>query len=238
MSDYVVIGGKRTNLSTEQTDAFRAILADGKKLDAYTPGEVSEIVKSGRAREYFKVHDVLKFGDLELEVIGFDHDRSEDVRGRPTMTVIGKKVIARRPMHSGGDCPRGWVDTDRRKWLNTEAFNALSEELRAVIVPVLRYPRNYEGEAFPAVDRLFVPSESEVFGSAIWSNEENGSRYEGFDTSEHRVRYDEDGDPCPFWCLSSHAGSASAFAFVTSNGFPDSLSAATSWIGAPLCFCF
>lgn len=124
-----------------------------------------------------------------------------------------------------------------REWLDTEALDALPAELRAVIVPVRRRSRNYNGAVFICEDRLFVPSESEVFGSAIWSDHECGTRYEGFDTSERRIRYDDDGEPCPWWCLSSSAGSAASFTGVDGYGAPGSNSAADSWIGAPLCFC-
>ncbi len=242
MSDFVIIDGKKTVISPEQAKIFAAILsvdaeaAAPKARESLDPREVSEIVRSGKARQRYEIHEVLRFGNLEVEVIGFDHDKSIDSPSRPTMTVFGKKIIERRPMHTG-ECPRGWTGTDLREWLNTEAFNALPEELRAVIVPVRRYSRNYEGAVFVAEDRLFVPSESEVFGSAIWSNHESGTRYEGFDTSEHRIRYEDDGKPCPWWCLSSSAGSAAAFAYVYYTGYPSSYSAAASWIGAPLCFC-
>lgn len=242
MNDFVIIDGKKTVISPEQAKIFAAILsvdaeaAAPKAGESLDPREVSEIVKSGKAPRHFEIHQVLRFGNIEVEVIDFNRDKSIDSPSRPTMTVFGKKIIKRRPMHTG-ECPRGWVDTDLREWLDTEAFDALPEELRAVIVPVRRCSRNYEGAVFVAEDRLFVPSESEVFGSAIWSNHESGRRYRGFNTSEHRIRYDDDGEPCPFWCLSSAAGSATAFTFVNGDGSPRSFSAAASWVGVPLCFC-
>ena len=236
MENYVFINGRKTIISDEQAEALAAIVPEARKMEL-SPSEVSRIVREGEARNHFKIHDVLRFGELELEVIGFDHDKHEDNPDRPTMTVLGKQIIERRAMHRG-DCPRGWIDADLRKWLNEEALFSLPGDLREVIIPVKRHSVNSEGKLFVTVDRLFVPSESELFGSAILSAREAGERYEAFATSEDRVRFDADGDSWFWWCSSSRAGYSGTFTAVTSGGHPSLHAATYAYVGAPLCFSF
>ena len=198
--------------------------------------EISDIVKSGKAQERFKVHDVIELDGKEFEVIGFNHDKKDCNSMRPTMTLMGKK-IAGKHCYNDGECKGGWKDSDLRAWLNVDVFSSLSKELRDYIQPVLRHSYTVDGKPVETIDKLFIPSESEVFGSAIYSDQMEGERYEAFDTAEHRVRYDKDGSRYYWWVQSSYAGSASRFCYVSYYGYPDYHSASSAWIGAPLCFC-
>lgn len=198
--------------------------------------EISDIVKSGKAQEHFKIHDIIELDGKEFEVIGFNHDKKDCNPMRPTMTLMGKKITGKHCYHNGA-CKGGWKDSDLRAWLNGEVFRSLSKELRDYIQPVLRHSFTTEGKPVETIDCLFVPSESEVFGSAIWSAQMEGERYPAFDTSEHRVRYDEDGGRCAWWVQSSRTGSSSSFAYVNDGGRPGYTSASNTHIGAPLCFC-
>ncbi|NCB06500.1 MAG: hypothetical protein EOM69_13385 [Clostridia bacterium] len=88
------------------------------------------------------------------------------------------------------------------------------------------------------VDRIFLPSESELFGSAIWSDYMDEERYEAFDCCNDRVRHDKDGDRIWYWTRSSHGGSSTLFAYVYYYGLPYRTSAALAALSAPLCFNF
>jgi hypothetical protein len=210
--------------------------ADTEGDDLARIAEIAEIVKSRRAREHFAIHDVLTFGDLEYEVIGFDHDKDADDETAPTMTLMCKTLTAPHRMH-GGACENGWTDTELRAWLNNEYINELPDELVPYIRNTARSVKNYKGEVFQTIDRLFVPTESEVFGSAIWSEHEDGPRYEAFATSRDRVRFDEDGDRSGWWLSSAGVGNSALCADVGSDGGADYATATGSSIRAPLCFC-
>lgn len=90
--------------------------------------------------------------------------------------------------------------------------------------------------------KLFLPSEREVWGGDTWGEHTWGAglamRWPIFEGSMRHVikGLGNGGSRCNWWCLSSGAGSASAFAGVDGSGYPGSNSAAASWIGAPLCF--
>lgn len=229
MKNYICINGKKAELTGEQLQRL------GLTNCGCTISEICEIVKSGKAREHFSVHDTLTLGGYEMEIIGFDHDQAEN--GGHTMTLMAKTLLPYRRMHSGA-CKRGWIDTELRKWLNSEFIKQLPEELVQHIAPVVKSTHSSSGEVYETVDRLFVPSESEYFGSAIWSDYEDGPRYEAFATSELRVRRDEDGDADWYWSRSFLSGGNSTYcASVNSGGGATSPSASNTTIRAPLCFC-
>ena len=142
-----------------------------------------------------------------------------------------------RRMHSGA-CERGWIDTELRKWLNNHFIDTLPDELLPHIRPTQKITHNSKGEAFKTIDSLFIPSESELFGSAIWSDYEDGPRYEAFATSNDRLRIDEDGDGCWYWSRSFVGGNSTNCAYVSYYGYASYHSASNTSIRAPLCFCF
>ena len=223
---YIFFNNRRIPLTEEQIRLL--------KLPAsLTPAEVTEIVRMGKAREHFKIHDILTFGGMEFEVIGFNHDSVGT--SRPTMTLMGKKIAGKHCLHDG-NCD-SWADSDLRKWLNAKVLSSLPEDLRNCILPIERTSYDREGNEVVTVDKLFIPSESEVFGSAIYSTQTEGERYEAFDTAKHRVRYDDGGSRCSWWVQSSNTGSASRWCYVSYNGYPHYDSSSDTWIGAPLCFC-
>ena len=229
MKNYICINGKKAELTEELLHRL------GLTNCGRTISEICEIVKSGKAREYFSIHDTITLAGYEMEVIGFDHDKTE--AGGHTMTLMAKTLLPYRRMHSGA-CKRGWVDTELRKWLNNDVIKQLPEELVRHIAPAVKSTHSSSGEVYETVDRLFVPSESEYFGSAIWSDYEDGPRYEAFATSELRVRRDEDGDADWYWSRSyMSGGSSTGCALVGSGGYASADSASLTAIRAPLCFC-
>jgi len=194
-------------------------------------------IRSGKAREHFKIHDTIILCGIEVEIIGFDHDKGSNASGAApihTMTLMAKTLLPARRMHPGA-CERGWIDTELRKWLNEEYFNTLPEELKQAIHPAIKLTHNYKGDVYETTDRLFLPSESEMFGSAIWSDYEDGARYEAFATRHNRIRLDEDGDECGYWTRSFDGGLSACACIVSGSGF------AGTWYAsgagrAPLCF--
>ncbi|MFR3410766.1 MAG: hypothetical protein ACLTXW_15235 [Christensenellales bacterium] len=82
---------------------------------------------------------------------------------------------------------------------------------------------------------LFLPTESELFGSAIYSPAECGVRYPAFSTSESRVRVDEDGDTRWYWTSSAYSGNATLFVGVSDSGYSHGAGASAA-LRAPICF--
>ena len=230
MNNYICINGNKTALTAEQMKQLGITPSDPLIADLLAT------IRSGKAREHFKIHDTIILCGIEVEIIGFDHDKGANNNGAPmyTMTLMGKTLLHERRMHPGA-CERGWIDTDLRKWLNEEYFHTLPEELQKAIHPAIKLTHNFKGDKYETTDRLFLPSESEMFGSAIWSNYEDGARYEAFATRHNRIRMDEDGEECGYWMRSFDGGFSTNACRVGGNGF------ATNWgtsnaAPSPLCF--
>ncbi len=239
MENYICLNGCKTELSAAQMRELGLMFP--KTINDYSIAEISAIVKRGAAREHFKVHDTiqvrdcLKAQEYALEIIGFDHDVDNDNPSSPTITVMAKTLLDARRMH-GGACARGWIDTELREWLNTEAIERLPDELTSYIRRTVRKTHSADGQVFETVDRLFIPSESEMFGSAIYSDYEDGARYEAFATSENRIRFDKAGDADWFWTRSAYGGNSTNCCLVLNNGLADCTIATYASIRAPLCF--
>lgn len=92
--------------------------------------------------------------------------------------------------------------------------------------------------------KLFLPTEREVWGQDIWSEHTWGGgaavQWPVFAGSlKHIIKgLGNGGSRYYWWCQSSYAGSAAAFAAVNRTGSPYSPRAATTWLSAPLCFLF
>ena len=62
----------------------------------------------------------------------------------------------------------GFAGSDVKRYLNEEVFNSLPEELRNVIAEVERKQENGES----SLCRLFLPTESELFGDCCYSEDD------------------------------------------------------------------
>lgn len=122
-----------------------------------------------------------------------------------------------------------------RKWLNEEFFEQLPDWLQKKIVPVVK--KTYtDGKIVETVDKIFIPSEIEVFGKTKYSKKGEGEQYEFFKEWHNRVKGYKDSD-CAWWhwLRSPGSGNNSNFCIVNSNGkYNSSLASANGWV-AP-CF--
>ena len=189
--------------------------------------ELSAIVKAGRAREHYKANDVVTLDGVDYKIIGFDHDAPNSI------TLMRNELLPYRVMHTSTTAG-GWKDTTLRKWLNDEYIKELSDKLISHIIPVQKVTHTYDGKKTETKDKIFICSESEMFGSAIYSYHEDGARYEAFATSELRALKDEDGDYDWYWTRSP--SSSANFAIVSSYGNANHASATNSTVRVAPCF--
>jgi hypothetical protein len=72
-------------------------------------------------------------------------------------------------------------------------------------------------------DKLFLPTEYEMFGSHTYSNSTaeaaaDQGRWEYYDSNAKRIKYNDGGTAHYYWCASPYSGAASAFCSVNSDG--------------------
>ena len=229
MNCYVCINGKKVALTPEQVKELG--IGDGATRGLRA---LRDALRDGTYKDKYKVRDVIQDFGYNFQIIGFNHDRSSGNKNRPTVTVMAKELLPEHRMNPGR-CERGWAGSELRSWLNNDVIKTLPKGLVELIQPTLRTSIDYQGLSHETTDMLFVPTESELFGSAIYSTSECGERYEAFATSADRKRIGDDGDPDWYWTSSAVGGISTNFVYVGSYG-DVSVGSASAALRAPLCF--
>lgn len=127
----------------------------------------------------------------------------------------------------------GFSASDVKKHLNETVFNNLPEELRAVIAEVERTQEN--GETFRC--RLFLPTESEMFGDCYYSGDDTYPQIEYYKDRRNRIKCDKkDGSPDWYWLASVTGGSSTGCVLVHDGGLSNDWCGARHELHVPVCF--
>jgi hypothetical protein len=125
-------------------------------------------------------------------------------RKRRRIAFITRDIIAMRPYHVTNEAIT-WKDCSLRKWLNTEFFDSLPEQVRSRVIEVTNQnPSRYVGPAVgpPTRDRVFLLSRDEA------------ERYFPSNTSRRASFDDQQGS----WWLRSPAGAQNEADLITEYG--------------------
>ena len=95
--------------------------------------------------------------------------------------------------------------------------------------------------AWQITDKLWIPSEVEVYGAPCWGDSGYGAggfvQYPYFANNMNRVkRRCSSNDRYSWWLLSARSGNSTHFAGVANYGSANSISATNAGIAAPVCF--
>lgn len=126
----------------------------------------------------------------------------------------------------------GFAGSDVKHYLNEEVFNSLPEELRNVIAEVERKQENGES----SLCRLFLPTESELFGDCCYSEDDTCSQIEYYKDRRNRIKCNrKGGSPDWYWAASVGSGSSTRCVTVDNHGY------STTWhasggLYVPVCF--
>lgn len=234
MNNYLCINSRKTELTEQQLRELGIAQAD-EYIPENEIAQMSRIALSGKAEEYYKVHDTITVGGTVFEIIGIGHDTDTITNKKNTITLRSTFTDVRAAMHKGS-CSGGYKDASLNARLNIP-----EEWLPAEALPFLRTVTkkcsNSDGEDYEMPCRLFLFSEAEVFGSAIYSPTEEGERYKGFATAKDRYVYDADGDRTGWWLRSPYSSNGNYFCAVNSSGAANYNSASLSY-GVAFGFCF
>ena len=141
------------------------------------------------------------------------------------------------PMNSEWTNKGGWKESDLRKRLNSEVFDSLPEDLKAVIIPTIRRQFVHD-QIVECEDKLWIPSEYEIHGREVYAKHVEGEeQFKLYKDRRNRMKkIGEDGaDTDWWWCDSPHASDTTNFCLVNSYGHASGYSASSAF-GVPLCF--
>lgn len=126
----------------------------------------------------------------------------------------------------------GFADSDVKRYLNEVVFNNLPEELRNVIAEVERKQENGKS----SLCRLFLPTESEMFGDCCYSEDDTYSQIEYHKDRRNRIKCNrKGGSPDWYWLASVRSGGSTYCVGVSHNGY-STIWDASDELCVPVCF--
>lgn len=196
--NYICINGNKTELTDEQMQQL-GITPVESEIE-----KMSRISKVGEAADHYNVHDIIAVDGITFEIVGIGHDIDASTGRNNTITLRQvdhiKKSCINLDSRFGFD---GFAASELDKSLIESPQSWIPESILPYLRTVSKNCITYNGSIKTMYRKLWLFSESEMFGSAIYSPAEDGRRYEAFATSKDRIVKDEDGSACEAWLRSS-----------------------------------
>jgi hypothetical protein len=211
-------------------------------LENYSFKDIRKLAKEGKVYAGMTKTIVLKNGFVTvLEVLGIEHDYLPG-GGKASVTfgfrdLFGTDDDGGRVMNTECTNKGGWEKSEMRAYLNGDFFCLLPDDLAAEIVPVVKYTATSgKGKVESVTDKVFLPSEVEIFGTPKYSKEGEGEQYALFKDWKNRVKgYTDGGYGRRWWLRSPYSGNSDGFCLVDSDGGYVNLNA-NSTFGVSPCF--
>lgn len=196
---------------------------------------MSRISKAGEAKDYYKVHDTIVIGGIKFEIVGIGHD-IDALTGRNNTITLRQVNHLKKSRLNHGPCPDGYAASELDQSLIESPQSWIPDSILPYVREVSKAYVTCDGSIKVMYRKLWVFSESEMFGSAIYSPAEDGKRYEAFATRKDRVAYDKNGSACRVWLRSASVDSSISFCMVNASGSA-SIDIAYASRGVALGFC-
>lgn len=133
----------------------------------------------------------------------------------------------------------GWNSSEMRTYLNNTVYPTLPSDLKNIVINKthMRTQGNQSTTLVSADDKLWLPTEWEVFGAATYGSEASNynKHYSIFPDTNSRIKYKKaaPSTAVAWWLSSPRTSNATTFCSVTSNG-GDASSYASDSIGVAL----
>ena len=228
--NYLCINGKKTELTDEQMQQLGITPVEPVESEI---AKMSRISKAGEAADYYNVHDTIVVDGITFEIVGIGHD-IDSLTGKYNTITLRQVDHIKKSRINPGPCPEGFAASTLDKSLMESPQNWLPESILPYVRKVAKEYVTCDGSVKVIYRKLWVFSESEMFGSAIYSPAEDGERYEAFATRKDRIIFGENGSAC-LW-LRSAAFDSDAFCMIDAFGGADYNPANHSY-GVALGFC-
>lgn len=209
--NYLCINGKKTKLTDEQMRQLGITPVESEIA------KMSRISKAGEAKNHYKVHDTIVVDDITFEIVGIGHDIDTYTGYRNTITLRQVDHIKKSRINPGS-CPDGFAASELDKSLMESPQSWIPESILPYVRNVVKQYVMYNGDIKVMYRKLWLFSESEMFGSAIYAPAEDGKRYAAFATGADRIAYDENGSACSVWLRSAYVGNPNYFCEISKFG--------------------
>jgi len=211
--NYLCINGKKTELTDEQ---MRQLGIAPVEIESDI-AKMSRISKAGEAEEYYNVHDTIVVEGVTFEIVGIGHD-IDALTGKYNTITLRQVDHIKKSCINTGFCPDGFAASEMDNSLMESPQNWIPESILPYVRKVAKAYVTSDGSVKVMYRKLWLFSESEMFGSAIYSPAMAGERYAAFATSKDRIAYNENGSACVVWLRSAYVGSSGYFCMVNASG--------------------
>lgn len=177
--------------------------------------------------------------DYQIDIIGKNHDDYSDGSGKAPLTFQLHDCYGEtKNMNSSNTNSGGWTSCAMRSThlpailalMPTEAQDGIRE------VNKLTSAGSRSATINTTADKLFLLSEIEIFGSAIYSKSGEGTQYDYYKAGNSKVK-DVNGSAYNWWERSPFENTYSSFCYVSRRDRSD-FGGADSSLGVAFCFCF
>ena len=155
----------------------------------------------------------------------------------PDSVIFGFRDLHwRKPWNERNTNAGGWRDCQLRKDCNGELLSLLPDDLAAMITP-RRIVQKIRGREYESVDKLWIPSYTEVFGTdrgVDQTGDVGDVQFDFFKIKRNRVKFFRD-EPYYYALRSPYVTNATGFWYVASDGAMGSSYASNSY---GVCPCF
>lgn len=234
--NYLCINGKKTELTDEQMRQLG--IAPIEPVEGEIANEIakmSRISKAGEAADHYNVHDTIVVDGITFEIVGIGHD-IDALTGKYNTITLRQVDHIKKSRINPGPCPDGFAASELDNSLMKSPQNWIPESILPYVRNVAKKYVTYDGHIKVVYRKLWLFSESEMFGSAIYSPAEDGQRYEAFATSKDRIVNNENGSACTVWLRSAYVSFSRSFCVVSASGSA-SRDGADYSLGVALGFC-
>ncbi len=177
--------------------------------------------------------------DFVIDIIGKGHDDYSDDSGKAPLTFQMHDCYEYSfAMNRSNPNTPGWASCAMRStslptllsWMPTEVQNGIRE------VNKLTSAGSQSATINTTVDKLFLLSEIEIFGSVSYSKSGEGTQYAYYKAGNSKIKY-QNGRAIQWWGRSLNSSDSTRFCGVRSIGSADSFSQ-NDKIGVAFGFCF
>ena len=117
----------------------------------------------------------------------------------------------------------GWTSSARRTWCNDVYYNALPDAFKSMVKPVkkLTSADAQSTTISTTVDKVFLLSEVEIYGTTTNSVAGEGSQYTYYETASNRYKnpkWSSSSNSCAYWQRSPWSSNSTYFVAVSSDG--------------------
>lgn len=206
---------------------------DIKELHKMTYKEIDKLSKSGKAADFLNIGDEMDVELITGEVVtfaiaGFNHDIKSDDGKVAGITFIAKNVIdGEFEINSYIDSnynstnKGGWDKSKMRNDYMQRLFKLLPVELQNVIKTVDKFTGGGKDnkELIKSQDKLFLPSQVEVFDDEDDVVKGEGERYPYFADINNRIAKRGGGSNVWWWLRSPYVAYSTYFCSVSISGY-------------------